>query len=375
MIGAIKNIMNMINVEASNLAGSNINGYKKKTASIDSSGNDASGIGNDFYTKTDYKQGNVVQTGQKSDLAIQGNGFFVLFDGNQKSSFDPNQKISNLNRDKTFSKNITSGTFTVNGNAVVVDVNNDSYNDVLNKISMATFGEVTGTYNKNTNSLTLVNNSGIPNSDIVFGTGTSNFLDVSAISDSIIQKGISNKNFKESSLPVGVMGQNTQVYFTRKGDFNFDSNGFLVNNQGLFVAGIDERTGNLMKIDKKAFDGSGSPSDEINFSPNGMLFNNTQLVKEGKQLALANITNKNGLVASRFGGEILSATENAGRIKIDSPDKSSLDLVRDQSLEQSNSSSVESLTNLGVLERFFPSTVNALKVTLSTQDDLNKFIQ
>jgi flagellar hook protein FlgE len=375
MIGAIKNIMNMISVESANLAGSNVNGYKKKTASIDSSGNELGSIGNDLYTKTDYRQGDIAQTGQKSDLAIQGDGMFILFDGNQKTSFDPNQKLSTLNINKTFAQNITSGTFTVNGNAVVVDVNNDSYNDVLNKINMATAGQITGTYDKIKNSLTLADTSGVPGGNILLGTGTSNFLDVSSISDSILQKGSGNIVFKESSLPIGVMAQNAQMYFTRKGDFNFDNNGFLVNSQGLYVAGIDERTGGLMRIDKKAFDGSGNASDDVNFAANGVLFNSTQLVKEGKQLALAKFPNKNGLIASRYGGEILSVTENAGRIKIDSPDKSNLGLIRDQSLEQSNSSAVDSLTNLGVLQRFFPSTVNALKVTLSAQDDLNKFIQ
>ena len=373
MLGAIKNIMNMVSLESGNLAGSNVNGYKNKTASMDSSGNGFSGIGNDLYTKTDFRQGSLAQTGQSSDLAIQGDGFFVLFDDGAKASFDPKMKLDQLNADKKFSVPITNGTFTVNGIAVTVNTATDSFNDVLNKINVATGGQVFGNYDQAKNELTLTNITGVPGANVTLASGTSNFLDVSEITNSALQQGAGNNNYKISALLVGQVNQFQNLFFTRKGDFNFDTNGFLVNSKGLYVAGLD-KNGSLIKIDKKAFDGTGAPGDTVHFESNGVLFNDTQLVKEGKKLALAKFPNNSGLTASQYGGELLTRTANAGQIEFSSPDSEGFGLLKDQNLEQSNASPVDSLTNLGLLQKFFPSTTSALKVVLGTQDDMNKFI-
>ncbi|MBC7473492.1 MAG: hypothetical protein H7263_04320 [Candidatus Sericytochromatia bacterium] len=376
MLGAIKNIIGLIGIESGNLAGVNVTGYKKKTGSIDSSGDGAGSIGNDLYVKTDNSQGALISTKNKTDLAIQGKGFFVLFDGNAKASFDPNSKLSTLNADKTLVPPVTSGTFTVNGNTVVVNAATDSFKDVLSNISSATGGTVQGYYDAAQNAVTLTNTTGIPGSNVVFGASpSSNFLTVARLTGSAIQPGSSNNNYLTSTDPVGSVNQAQQLYFTRDGSFNFNGDGYLVNNQGLFVGGIDPQTGKLVKIDKKAYDGSGTASDEVHFAPNGILFNDTQLVKEGKQLALANFAQPDGLKGSVRGGGLLEVTAAAGVLKIDRPDKSGFGLVKDQNLEASNSSTVDSLTNLSILQRFFPSTVSALKVSLSLQDDLNAEIK
>ncbi|MFN8671358.1 MAG: hypothetical protein U0457_04640 [Candidatus Sericytochromatia bacterium] len=376
MIDAIKNIMQMINIESSNLAGANVKGYKKKEGLLGSSGTNPLGTGNDLYTRTINSQGAINTTGEKADLAIQGDGYFILFNDGVTSSVDPTEKLANLAQFNKITAPVTAGTFTVNGNNVTVDPANDSINDVLNKIDVATGGTVKGSYDAIQNSITLVNTTGLPGSNIVIGASPStNFLDVMQLKDAKLQPGSFNQNYLTSTNPIGIPGEFRQLYYTRKGDFHFDNNGYLVNSNGLFVGGIDKRTGEVMKIDKKAYDGSGGAQDDFHFSANGLLFNDTQLGKEGKQIALARFPNAGGLSSSKYGGDILVDTGSSGIRQIATADKSGFGVLQERALEESNSSATESLGNLGFLQRFFPATVNALKVNLSLQDDLNNQIK
>ena len=78
--------------------------------------------------------------------------------------------IANLN----IATPITAGTFTVNGKQVNV-ATTDSLQDVFNKISTATGGDVTGSYNPATDGITLTSGSG---AEVVLGANndSSNFL-------------------------------------------------------------------------------------------------------------------------------------------------------------------------------------------------------
>lgn len=376
MLGAIKNIIQMINVESANIAGANVTGYKKKEAFLGSSGTEPNSIGNDLYTRTNNSQGSSISTDSKTDLAIQGKGFFVLFNDGISSSINPNEKLANLAKFNKLAQSVTNGTFTVNGNLVAVNPNTDSLNDVLGKIKTATGNQVIGSYDPVQNAVTLTNTTGIPSSTITFGaTQTTNFLSVMQLNNSKVQKGSSNNNYITSNNPVGIPNEQRTLFYTRKGDFHFDNNGFLVNGNGLFVGGIDKRTGEVEKIDKKTFDGAGSSFDDVHFTNNGILFNDSQLGKQGKQIALAKFPNENGLYASQFGGDVLLANEHAGVRSIGEPDTNSFGVLDERSLEASNANVVESLTNLGVLQKFFPSTMSALKVAMSVQDDLNNEIK
>lgn len=376
MLGAIKNIIQMINVESANIAGANVAGYKKKEAFLGSSGTEPNSIGNDLYTRTNNGQGSLISTDSKTDLAIQGKGFFVLFNDGISSSINPNEKLANLAKFNKLAQGVTNGTFTVNGNLVAVNPNTDSLNDVLGKIKTATGNQVIGAYDPIQNAVTLTNTTGIPSSTIAFGaTQTTNFLNVMQLSNSKVQKGSSNNNYITSNNPVGIPSEQRTLFYTRKGDFHFDNNGFLVNSNGLFVGGIDKRTGEVEKIDKKTFDGAGSSFDDVHFTNNGILFNDSQLGKQGKQIALAKFPNENGLYGSQFGGDILLANEHAGVRNIGEADTNSFGVLDERSLEASNANVVESLTNLGVLQKFFPSTISALKVAMSVQDDLNNEIK
>lgn len=375
MLDAMRNILNIISTDAANLAGSQVNGYKKKNANLASSGDEMNSIGNDLYTKTDYSQGALEQTGDSTDLAIQGKGFFMLFDDTALASFDANKNLDLLNNENTFVPPITSGTFTVNGNTVNVNTATDSFNDILNKISTATSGTVTGEYDIIQNSVTLTNNTGTAGAAVNLASGTSNFLSAAQLDESVTQPGPFNLNYVTSNAPVGSVRDFQKIYLSRDGNFNFNSDGFLVNSRGLYVAGLEPGTGRLTKIDKKTFEGGGDAGDQINFTPNGILFNLSQGVKSGKQLALADVPNPQALSNSNKGSGLFEVTANTGALKIGNPEDSGFGTLKDQSLEMSNSSPVESLTNLGLMQRFFPSTVSALKVSLGTQDDLNKTIQ
>lgn len=371
MINALKSILNIIGVEAGNIAGANITGYKRKEGFISTNGDETRSIGNDTYTRTDFSQGSLTPTESNSDLAVQGTGFFVLFDDTDKASFNPDKKISELNKANRFSAPITSGNFTVNGNVVSVNANTDTFNDVLDRIGTATGGAVTASYDQVQNAVILRNSTGGP---INLGLSpTTNFLSVSNIDKSALQAD-SDGTFVLSNNPVGIPAKERQLYFTRAGNFFFDQDGFMVNQNGMYVASLD-KNGNLIKTDKKTFDGKGSASDSFHFSANGILFNDTQRSKEGKQLALASFANPQGLTSSERGGGLFVHSQAAGKILIDHPDRNNMGLVKDQSLEQSNASTVDSMANMGVLQRFFPSTVAALKVSFSTQDDMNNMIK
>ncbi len=371
MLGAIKNIINQINVESANLAGSNINGFKKKSSSLGSSGDGLNSIGNDFYTKTDFSQGALEQTGDSAELGIQGDGFFLLFDDSSSASINPTKSLNQLNSEKALVPPVTSGTFTVNGNTVNVNATTDTFDDVLTNIGIATGGTVTAVYDPIQNAVTLTNNSALPGATVSVVSGTSNFLNVAQLDESVTQPGPFNLNYITSADPVGSATENQKLYLTRRGDFNFNSDGFLVNSRGLYVAGLEEGSGRLIKIDKKTFEGGGDADDQINFTADGVLFNETQGTKAGKQLALGKVPNPQALANSTRSSDLYEITSANGILQISTPSKDGLGTVKGQSLELSNASPVDSLTNLGLLQKFFPSTMDALKVQLGVIDDLN----
>ena len=86
---------------------------------------------------------------------------------------DPNAALESAG----FSETPTSGTFTVNGTEITIDVTTDSLNDVLNNITTNT--NVTATFNATTNKVVLTNTDPGDTDIINLGTtsDTSNFLE------------------------------------------------------------------------------------------------------------------------------------------------------------------------------------------------------
>lgn len=163
-----------------------------------------------------------------------------------------------------------------------------------------------------------------------------------------------------------------EYYFTRRGDFHFDTDGSLVNKDGLWVASFDHETGELEKttikvnpvtdtfgeqvLDELEANGPrqaadlatdlgvplatlntklaelktagyvnefqqagntlfesnlGKLGDQILFDSEGFVINATRGRAKGNQIALAVFPNNQGLVSGRFGGEVFKATDAA----------------------------------------------------------------
>jgi flagellar hook protein FlgE len=149
-----------------------------------------------------FTQGSLANTTVDSDLAINGEGFFVVADstnGKQYATRDGTFKINDQGYLTTqnglrvqgfsdsalstrgdikiaYSTGLTDGSFTVNGKEVLVSAKDD-LDQVLKKINAATIGtgsEVTGEYNSSTKQITLTSDK-----TITLGTPTSggtNFL-------------------------------------------------------------------------------------------------------------------------------------------------------------------------------------------------------
>ena len=80
-------------------------------------------------------------------------------------------------KDAGFASGITSGTISVNGRSVAID-GTDTLQQVFDKISTATFGEVSGTYDETQDKITLASSGGL-----ILGSSndTSNFLQVAKL--------------------------------------------------------------------------------------------------------------------------------------------------------------------------------------------------
>lgn len=275
------------------------------------------------------------------------------------------------------------------------------------------------------------------NGKAIPGTGTS----LSATTTDFSQGSIQRTGFT-TDLAINGRGFFTlfdakgEFYYTRRGDFHFDTSGTLVNNQGLFVGSFDPKTGEIEKttikinpvtdtlgqrvLDQLEQDGPlrvndlttalsetapnisnslsglkvagyitefqqggdtyfksnlGSLGDQVSFDRTGFVINETRGFKLGNQIALAMFSNEQGLVAGRFGAETYQSTDAAvagGIPAFGAPGDVKLGLgsIESQALEESTSSATPSTVNLGFLQRNFTSTTKAMQAFLSAWDDL-----
>ena len=165
------------------------------------------------------------------------------------------------------------------------------------------------------------------------------------------------------------------LYFTRQGNFHFDNKGYMVNNNGLFVASFDPATDKLVRTDKLTLSGTGGPADTIQFNSYGVMLNETQGLKEGKQLALGYVSNPQGLLQSKYGPEVYHYTSACGEMTLAGGGEEDLGYVTGFSLEMSNTSTSESLQGLTFWQKNFSSTVSAVKAFMSSWDDMNNVIK
>lgn len=228
-----------------------------------------------------------------------------------------------------------------------------------------------------------------------------------------------------------------ELFFTRRGDFHFDTEGHLVNKDGLWVASFNPKTGELEKTSIKVnpvtdalgerllntleqegpqtlaelenalddpglttaqitaklaelkvsgyintfMQGSdtlfssnlGELGDQIDFDRTGYVINATRGLKKGNQIALALFDNPQGLIPGLYGGEMYQATDVAARgglPRLGAPSDQDFGSLMSQTLEQSNSSIIPSTGALSLLQRNFTATASAMKIFLNAWDDL-----
>jgi flagellar hook-associated protein 2 len=113
------------------------------------------------------------------NLATQAatQGLAGVSDGLSATNVVSGLTIANMN----VATPVTAGTFTVNGKQISVSTA-ESLQDVFNSISLATGGDVTGSYNYKTDGITLTSGSG---AEVLLGANndTSNFLSVMKLSN------------------------------------------------------------------------------------------------------------------------------------------------------------------------------------------------
>ena len=61
-INSVKSILNLVSLESGNIAGSAVNGYKRKEGFIDTNGNEPGSVGNDFSSRTNFSQGALISS-------------------------------------------------------------------------------------------------------------------------------------------------------------------------------------------------------------------------------------------------------------------------------------------------------------------------
>jgi flagellar basal body rod protein FlgG len=167
-----------------------------------------------------------------------------------------------------------------------------------------------------------------------------------------------------------LMDQSGNLFLTRNGNFQFNSNGKMVNAQGLSVASFDPATGQIGETTKETVSGAWADTDEIAFNGDGTLVNLSRGNTPGRQLALANVPNEQGLTASITFPGTFTANDSTGLLASARSGENGMATIVPQALEQSNISSVDQLIGLSTFQGGFKATAAAMKVLTAALDDV-----
>lgn len=159
------------------------------------------------------------------------------------------------------------------------------------------------------------------------------------------------------------------LFLTRNGNFHFNSNGEMVNGQGLYVASFDQNN-MITKTTKQTVTGSWSNDDHIAFNGDGTLVNLSRGNTPGFQLALATVPNEQGLSASDSFAGCFTANEATGLLATARSGQNGMATIVPQALEQSNISGPEQLINLSTFQGGFKATAAAMKALTTALDDV-----
>jgi flagellar hook protein FlgE len=339
-------------------------------------------------TNTDFSQGSLTKTTNSTDMALNGNGFFVVDQGN----------IQQLTRDGNFSLDQSGNLITSAGNNVMgyaassgVVNPNTPLSALQVPVDATQAAHATGSFSvaANLNAATAIGGSFSTTITMYDSLGTSHATTVN------FQKTADNTWNYTISLPPG---DATGVPLNNTGTLTFDSSGGLLtpttNMQDVTFPGMTNSADD-MKFTWDLYDKNGAPQigqtvgtstatgstqdgfasgsyQSFSVDASGVIssqFSNGQTQKIG-QIAVASVTNVEGLTLE--GGNNYETSESSGSASIGAPGAGGRATVEDDTLEVSNVDISTEFANLIVAQRAFEA--NSKTVTTFdtvTQETIN----
>ena len=339
-------------------------------------------------TNTDFSQGSISETGNNSDVALNGNGFFVVQNSDGTTSYT---------RDGSFALS-SSGALTTQGGAAVMGY--PAVNGVVNtNAALAPIQIPVGQVEQPSATKSFGMTANLDSSAAV---GTT-FPAQLTVYDSLGQPQMVTANFTKTaantwsynlSLPAGVATGGTGL----TGTLQFDGSGKLISPAadvtGINFTGLSDGANNLA-LTWNLYGANGTPivtqvdtnsavsattqdgyaSGEytgFNIGSNGVIsakFSNGRTSAVG-QLALANITNQQGLKLGE--GNLYNATLASGAASLGLAGSGGLGTLQDAALEGSNVNISNEFSNLIVAERAYEASSKAVTTfDQVTQDAIN----
>lgn len=320
-INGLKNTLKaqnqLINIEAGNLTRSQVPGSQSIRGTLETTdfvnvlGKNQPGPGAGISaTTSDFSQGAIQRTGFTTDLAISGTGFFVLFDEDNNFFYTRRGDFHFDNEGNLVnSRGLYVGSFDPQTQAI--EKTTVEINPVVGQLGQDILDELKATPNQT-------------NTDLATALGQPQ-----AAVDAEL-------NSLEGAGYVRTQISGPNVFYQS----------------------------NL-----------GQVGDQIDFDREGFLINASRGNGRGNQIALAVFQNPQGLTSSVHGGEVYKATDAAspaGIPEFGGPGDVKLGLghIESQALEESTAQVPAALGFIGVLQRNFTSTAQAMKVFLGAWDDL-----
>jgi len=390
-----------LNTISNNLANLNTTGYKEMTANFgalfyqflgDSGSGDPIQVGDGATIdsiSTDFNEGTTESTGVNTDMAIQGNGFFVV----------QNNGAQEYTR---------AGDFTINALGNLVDANGDNVmgyaatNGIINPSATLAPLQIPSGISSPAQATTQVGfglnleasayNSASPESFsepiVVYDSlGVSHTLTFS------FTQTATNQWAYQITIPAADVGSTGNPVSVGTGTLQFDGNGNLkspTSNVAVSITTLADGASGL-NFTWQLFNSqgtsniteSGAASAASNISQNGFaggtltsfnvtsdgviqgLFSNGQTVTLG-QVALANFANLQGL--NNVGDNNYAATISSGAATIGAAGAGGLGTIQDGALEQSNVDMASEFTNLIMAERDYQANAKAIM----TADDVTQ---
>lgn len=370
-----------LNTVGNNLANLNTTAFKKQSTAFEdlfyqqigtAGSNDALqvGVGTKIAaTATDYGQGTLSTTGKATDMALSGNGFFIVQQGG----------VQSLTRSGNFQLDSTGTLTTVNGEQVMGYAASAGVVNLNSNLTSLTVPVGSNEAPQATQSFSVTANL---NAGAVTG---SQFTTPITMFDSLGQSHVATVTYTKSAanawnysvtLP---NGDATGAAANNTGTLTFDTNGKLVgpaaNLKGITFAGMADGASD-MSFSWNLFDSKGNPTitqstaastatatsqdgfasgayQTFSVDANGVLtasFSNGHTATIG-QVAVASVTNQQGLTVT--GNNNFTTTAASGLASVGVAGAGGRGTIEDAALEQSNVDISAEFSDLIVAQRAF----------------------